>query len=110
MPKGKLYIEKREFKRFEKKYDVHYSKVAKEFTSETELLEGKSVDISTGGIRIEGEIPGVKGEIIRLEIIRGIQRPVIVFAEIKWHKENQFGVSFLALKADDKELIEKLIE
>jgi|GEM_PF-3808991 len=109
MPKGKLYIEKREHERVEKKFDVQYSKVAKEFTSETVTKEGKSLDISAGGVRIEGESAGNQGEIIRLEIIRGIQRPVIVFAEIKWVKDNQFGVSFLALKDDDRELIEKLL-
>jgi hypothetical protein len=111
MAKGKLYIEKRKHKRVDKKYEINYMLVPKELTSQIKRALGISRDISMGGIRVEGEILGTQGDVIKAEI-NTADNHLIVFAEIKWIKkdEKQFGLSFLSLKADDEEIIEGMVD
>jgi hypothetical protein len=114
MPEGSMFIEKRKFKRIEKEYAVRYKLMPKDNLIEAMKKDGEGKDISIGGIRIEGEPVGTANDVIKVEfIIEGIAEPIITFAEIKWIREvkgaMQFGVEFLALKATDKEALEKVI-
>lgn len=113
MAEGTLFIEKRKHKRVEKELTVTYKLVPKDNASASMRLEGKSKDLSSGGIRIEGDPIGEQEDVIRLEFtLDGVN--VITFAEIKWIREmggkKQFGIEFLALKNEDKEKIEKLAD
>jgi c-di-GMP-binding flagellar brake protein YcgR len=112
--KGTLYLEKRKHRRVFKQYDVRYKVMPKEITSQNNKLSGKSQDISVGGIRVEGEIVGNEGDIIRLELDTGNSDHIVVFAEMRWIRresgdEGQFGLQFLALKEEDVEAIKKII-
>ncbi len=111
MAEGTLYIEKRKHKRVEREVTVLYKLVPKDNMTAAMRLEGKTKDLSSGGIRIEGEPLGVAEDVLRLEFdLDG--SIIITFAEIKWIREvdgkKQFGIEFLALKNEDKEKIEKL--
>jgi c-di-GMP-binding flagellar brake protein YcgR len=112
--KGTLYLEKRKHRRVFKQYDVRYKLMPKDVTAQNTKFSGKSQDISIGGIRIEGEVIGSEGDIIRLELETGNSDHIVIFAEIRWirreaNKEGQLGLQFLALKEDDVELIKQII-
>lgn len=112
--KGTLYLEKRKHRRVYKQYDVCYKLMPKEATSQHPKISGKSQDISVGGIRIEGEIVGNDGDVIRLEMDIGNNDHIVIFAEIKWirkekEKYGQLGLQFLALKEEDIEVIKNII-
>ena len=113
MAEGKLFIEKRKHKRVEKELSVLYKLVPKDNNTAAMRLEGKSKDLSSGGLRIEGEPVGVVEDVLRLEFTLDGSN-VITFAEIKWIREvegkKQFGIEFLALKNEDKEKIDKLAD
>jgi|DewCreStandDraft_4_1066084.scaffolds.fasta_scaffold00712_1 c-di-GMP-binding flagellar brake protein YcgR len=114
MTEGKLFIEKRKFKRVEKVFPVRYKLMPKDNIIESKKSEGQTKDISLGGIRIEGDILGNVDDIVRIEFItKDEENPIVTFAEIKWIKEidgkQQFGVEFLTLKNEDKQIIEELI-
>jgi c-di-GMP-binding flagellar brake protein YcgR len=120
MAEGELYIERRKHKRIEKKFRVNY----KVINAEEEVREikrnilkqaGETTDISLGGIRVDGEMTGAQGDVIRLEIaVEGRKDPITTFAEVKWireeNKQMKFGLEFLILKDADKQMIEEMIE
>ena len=114
MHEGNMYIEKRKHKRVEKQYGVRYKLMPKENLMDAVKKDGSGKDLSIGGIRIEGEPVGAVNDVLRVEFsLEGIEEPVMTFAEIKWIREvdgaTQFGVEFLALKASDKEELERII-
>lgn len=112
--KGTLYIEKRKHRRVYKQYEVRYKLMPKDVTARPAKISGKSLDLSIGGIRIEGEIIGNEGDVMRLELDTGNSDHIVIFAEIRWirregDKDGQIGLQFLALKEDDVEVIKKII-
>jgi c-di-GMP-binding flagellar brake protein YcgR len=112
--KGTLYIEKRKHRRVFKQYDVRYKLMPKDVTAQNTKLAGKSMDLSIGGIRIEGEVIGAESDIIRLELDAGKSEQIVVFAEIRWIRREtdgagQIGLQFLALKEEDVEIIKQII-
>ena len=112
--KGRLFVEKRKHKRVYKQYDVRYKIMPKEVTSQSSKFPGKSLDLSTGGIRVEGEVIGSENDIMRLEIDTGSGDHIVVFAEIRWIRREagsigQFGLQFMALKEEDLEAINRII-
>jgi c-di-GMP-binding flagellar brake protein YcgR len=114
MPEGRLFIEKRKFKRVPKNYMIRYKLMPSDNIIEAMKKDGKSQDISIGGMRIEGEPVGDVGDVIKVEIkIDGREEAVITFAEVKWIRQTegagQFGAEFLALKDDDRQELEKII-
>lgn len=114
MPEGSMFIEKRKFKRIEKEYSVRYKLMPRDNMIDAIKKDGSGKDISIGGIRIEGDPVGNVNDVIRVEfVLEGIEEPIVTFAEIKWIRDvngkMQFGVEFLALKASDKEELEKVI-
>ena len=112
--KGTLYLEKRKHRRVFKQYTVRYKLMPKDVTVQNNKLSGKSQDISIGGIRIEGEVIGAEGDIIRLELDTSGSDHIVIFAEIRWirkesGKDGQLGLQFLALKEEDIEIIKQII-
>jgi hypothetical protein len=115
MNEGNLHLEKRKFKRAYIQYPVKYKLMPKENSIAAIKSEGLCKDLSIGGVRIEGEISGETGDVIKLEFkTEHKEEPITAFAEVKWIKEiegiKQFGLEFLALKEEDKNLIEKMID
>jgi hypothetical protein len=112
--KGKLYIEKRKHRRVARQYDVRYKLMPKEMSIQSSKIDGKSQDISIGGIRIEGQVIGTEGDVIRLEIDTGDNDHIVVFAEIRWIRkesgnDGQLGLQFLALREEDVEAVKKIM-
>ncbi|HDQ25954.1 MAG TPA: PilZ domain-containing protein [bacterium] len=113
--RGDMFIERRKFKRVEKKYTIRYKLMPKENTLDTIKDEGWSRDISVGGVRVEGSPVGSVGDVLRVEFsIDTRPAPIVTFAEIKWIRgdgENkEFGLEFLALKTQDKDALEQISE
>ncbi|HDQ25748.1 MAG TPA: PilZ domain-containing protein [bacterium] len=119
MAEGELYVERRRHKRIDRKFSVNYKIInaedeAQEIRKSAVRKQGLSSDISLGGIKVEGEMAGAKGDIIRIEVVIEEQpEPVTTFAEVKWVREENgsrsFGLEFLILREADKEKIEKLL-
>ena len=114
MKEGDLHLEKRKFKRAYIQYPVKYKLMPKENSIAAIKADGTCKDLSIGGVRIEGDINGEQGDVIKLEFKTEYKEEAITaFAEIKWLKEisgvKQFGLEFLALKEEDVKLIEKMI-
>jgi hypothetical protein len=117
MQNGDLYVERRRHKRAQKKCRVNYKLIMADDEAETikksaSRATGESEDISVGGSKIEGDMQGESGDIVRLEvIIEGRAEPVVTFAEVKWvaPAKNNFGVEFLILKDGDKQAIEEIL-
>lgn len=112
--KGKLYMEKRSHKRRTREFLVLYKIMPKKVSVETVRKQGKSKDISLGGIRIEGDHVGEPGDIVRVEIFGKDKKDlIIVLAEIKWitELENgcQFGVKFIGLREEEMETLEDMM-
>lgn len=117
MQNGDLYVERRRHKRAQKKCRVNYKLIMADDEAETikksaVRATGESEDISLGGIKVEGEMRGEKGDIVRIEVlIEGRSEPVVTFAEVKWvaPSKSNFGVEFLILKDGDKQAIEEIL-
>ena len=119
MLKGDLYIERRKHKRADMKFKVNYKVImgeeeTREIKNTAIKILGESADISVGGIKAEGPMPGNPGDIIRLEVaVNGRAENITTFAEIKWVKGKEeiktFGLEFLILKDADKNVIEELL-
>jgi len=119
MAEGELYIERRKHKRIDRKYRVNYRLIKgeeeiKEIRKNITKQEGESADISLGGIKVDGEMPGLAGDVIRIEVvIEGRKEPITTFAEVKWIKgfgnDRSFGLEFLILKDADRQLIEEIM-
>jgi|SRR6056297_1241018 len=111
MAKGKLFVEKRRHRRYEKDYNVTYKLLPKDISVTHSTKKGRTVDLSIGGARIEGEVVGKAGDIIRIEIsAKKEQNPVTVMAEIRWVKQGAFGLAFVALKEDEAATITEILE
>lgn len=116
---GNLFIERRKFKRVDFNYRITYKLIrgedeVQELRKAILKKEGKTTDISLGGIKVYGEMDGLQGDILRLEIhIEGRDEPITTFAEIKWIKQKKdkkiFGLEFLILKDADKKTIEEIV-
>ena len=115
MEKGKMFVEKRQYKRVEKQFKVKYKLIPDSRDTEVIKKEGQSYDISVGGVRIIGSAVGKEDDIIKVEIIVNERStPVISFAKIRWVKnvgnDTQFRIKFLMLKDEDKKLLEDIIK
>ncbi|MFP4466583.1 MAG: PilZ domain-containing protein [Candidatus Goldiibacteriota bacterium] len=109
---GKMFVEKRKHQRVDKGFEISYKLIPKEITDETVKKEGMTKDISIGGVRVEGEMLGTLGDVLRVEINTGVSSdPTVVFAEIRWVDDSsgRFGLEFLALREHDQEILKKII-
>lgn len=111
MAKGTLYLEKRKHARHQKEFHVTYKLMPKGFEPTEDNKTGKLKDISFGGLRIEGDVIGKAGDLIRIEIKS--KSHVTFLAEIRWTKKEgsrgQFGLQFIGLREEDELTIEELL-
>lgn len=121
MPEGEIFVERRRFKRVEKRLQVSYKIVSlPDEISEIKKQAGKktvdSANISCGGIQLIDEEKLEPEYILRLEFAAADEKKIITFAEIKWTAKDEnegkyrTGIEFLVLKEEDKQAIESLIE
>ena len=110
---GKMFVEKRKHQRVGKGFEISYKLIPKEISDETVREEGMTKDISLGGVRVEGELIGQLGDVLRVEInTKESSEATVVFAEIRWidAASKFFGLEFLALREHDQEILKKIIE
>ncbi len=122
MPEGEIFVERRKYKRVDKKFKVNYKLVSAQneiqnIKQEAFKKEVESANISVGGIQLIGENELQKEQILRIEFKpEGKEEPIITFAEVRWCAKdaslNKFrtGIEFLVLKEEDKNFIAKLVE
>ena len=121
MPEGQIYVEKRKYKRIDKKIEVSYKVVS--MPSEIEKIKkqaeknlSETVNISVGGIQLINNDQLTSDQIVRIEMVldKGAV-PIVTFAEVRWCAKDdslgryRTGIEFLVLKDEDKRLIEEII-
>ncbi len=122
MTDAQIYVEKRKFKRVDKRITVKYKVVS--MPAEVEKIKTAAVknqtetaNISVGGIQLIDDTPLSPEQIVRLEIkLDTHPNPIVTFAEVKWSakddniKRYRTGIEFLVLKEEDKAAIEEIIK
>jgi c-di-GMP-binding flagellar brake protein YcgR len=122
MPEGQIYVEKRKYKRVDKKILVSYKVVSmpaeiEKIKKQAEKNISETVNISIGGIQLINDIQLTAEQIIRIELVLTPgSMPIITFAEVRWCAKDsalgryRTGIEFLVLKEEDQKLIEEIIE
>ncbi|MEI7543177.1 MAG: PilZ domain-containing protein [bacterium] len=122
MADAQAYIEKRKFKRVNKKIAVTYKVVsipneAEKIKASAEKNKTETMNISLGGMQLVDGVPFIPGQIVRLEIkLDDNADMILTFAEVKWSvkddviKRYRTGIEFLVLKEEDKIVLEKSIK
>lgn len=122
MPEGKIFSDKRAYKRVSKNFVITYKIIcstskSKKITSQKEERIADCLNLSAGGIGLITDENLSPEQIIEIEfILEGKERPITTCAEVKWSKRDnkinkyRAGIEFLALKEEDKNLIKKLIK
>ena len=75
-------------------------------------VEGRTLDLSLGGARIESELEVYPGKqvVIRL-MLPGVEKPLsIEQALVRWTSQKTFGVEFTQVKRKELDELEQLIE
>ncbi|HRU38526.1 MAG TPA: PilZ domain-containing protein [Candidatus Goldiibacteriota bacterium] len=122
MPQGEIFLERRKFKRVNKRIKVSYKVVSlpaeiEEIKKKLEKNTVESVNISAGGIQLIDDEELAPEQILRIEInVGSTGDTIITFAEVRWcAKDNALGryrtgIEFLVLKDEDKDIIDKIVE
>lgn len=73
--------------------------------------QGKTLDLSDGGCRIESEHPVVAGSSFECRIYApGLNWPLrIEEAQVRWVKGNTFGLQFTVMRPDERAKLKELI-
>jgi len=110
------YIEKRLDKRAEFNEEIKYKLIGDDSTNfQMEYIKATSKNVSCGGLCMIIPHKISEGNVIRVEIPTDDKsRQIKAFCEVQWCKENgqglfEVGVSFIALKEDDLEYLNKYI-
>jgi c-di-GMP-binding flagellar brake protein YcgR len=121
MPEGEIFIERRKFKRVDKKIKVTYKVVSlpKELDDIKKKIEKNTVEtanISVGGIQLLGDEELIPEQILRIEIETDKKtESIITFAEVRWCAKDNYinkyriGIEFLVLKDEDRQIIEEIV-
>lgn len=75
-------------------------------------VEGRTLDLSLGGARIESDLEVYPGKqvVVRL-MLPGVEKPVsIEQALVRWTGQKTFGVEFTQVKRQELDELEQLIE
>jgi len=122
MPEGEIYVERRKYKRIDRRIEVKYKVVSlpsevNDIKKAAEKATTQTINISIGGIQLIDDDELLSEQILRIEMKLGArEEPVITFAEVRWCAKDssigkyRCGIEFLVLKDEDKELIQEIIE
>lgn len=115
--KNELF-ERRRDKRVEYKNEAKF-RIIGEITTEAisyEYENAETKNISAGGVCLILSHKIVEGNVVRVEIPIGDKGLIKAFCEVQWCKESNInghyeaGLSFIALKEDDAELLNNYIK
>lgn len=75
-------------------------------------VEGKTVDLSLGGARLESSLVVQPGKQIAVKlIVPGDDTPILIEqARVQWTVDRTFGVRFVDLRQEELDELEQLIE
>ena len=73
--------------------------------------QGRTLDLSIGGCKIETDFQVVVGAAFECRIhVPGLDWPLrIDEAQVRWVKANTFGIQFIKIKPDDEENLKQVI-
>jgi hypothetical protein len=73
------------------------------FSGEQREGQGRTLDLSTGGCKIEADLPVVMGDVFEFRIyVPGLDWPSrIDEAQVRWVKAGTFGVQFTKIRPDE---------
>jgi len=73
--------------------------------------QGRTLDLSTGGCKIEADLPVVTGDAFEFRIyIPGLDWPLrIDEAQVRWVKAGTFGIQFTKIRSDEAEKLYQVI-
>lgn len=102
--KDERYMEKRKQPRFTAQFRSTFSGGQREG-------QGKTIDLSDGGCKIETDQPVVVGATFEYRIYApGLSWPLrIDEAQVRWVKGKTFGVQFIAIQPDEKVKLKQLL-
>jgi c-di-GMP-binding flagellar brake protein YcgR len=121
MPDAQIFLERRKFKRVDRRISVTYKIVSlpaeiEEIKKKVEKNTVESANISVGGIQLIDDEELKAEQILRIEIKAGVRNDAIVtFAEVRWSAKDaqlgryRTGIEFLVLKDEDRIVIEELV-
>jgi hypothetical protein len=75
-------------------------------------VEGKAVDLSLGGARIESSLKVQPGKLITFKlIVPGDDTPILIEqARVQWAVDRTFGVRFADVRQQEMDELERLID
>jgi len=81
------------------------------FSGERREGQGRTLDLSAGGCKIETDLPVVAGESYECRIyVPGLDWPLrIDEAQVRWVKSNTFGIQFTKIKPDEEAKLKRVI-
>ena len=73
--------------------------------------QGRTLDLSTGGCKIETDLPVVVGALFECRIyVPGLDWPLrIDEAQVRWVTANTFGIQFTKIQPDEEEKLKRVI-
>jgi hypothetical protein len=73
--------------------------------------QGRTLDLSTGGCKIETDFPIVAGTSFECRIyVPGLDWPLrIDEAQVRWVKANTFGIQFTRIQSDEEAKLKRVI-
>ena len=104
MIKEDLPVEKRQQPRFT-------SQFRSTFSGEQREGQGRTLDLSTGGCKIEADLAVVVGDAFECRIyVPGLDWPLrIDEAQVRWVKAGTFGIQFTKIRPDEAEKLYQVI-
>ena len=74
--------------------------------------QGRTLDLSTGGCKIETDLPVVVGASFECRIyFHGLDWPLrIDEGQVRWVKANTFGIQFTKIQPDEEVKLKRVIE
>lgn len=110
------FIEKRADVRVDFNNEIRYKLIGDEVLGmQVDYFNATTKNVSRGGLRMVVSHKINEGNVIRVEIpIDNNSKQIKAFCEVQWCKDNgdgsfDLGVSFIALKEDDLEFLNKYI-
>jgi len=81
------------------------------FSGEQREGQGRTLDLSTGGCKIEADLPVVVGDAFECRIyVPGLDWPLRVDeAQVRWVKAGTFGIQFTKIRPDEAEKLYQVI-
>jgi c-di-GMP-binding flagellar brake protein YcgR len=75
-------------------------------------VEGRTIDLSLGGARLESPLAVRPGKQIAVKLILpGVEEPIYIEqAEVQWIHDRMFGVRFLEIRQQELDDLEQLID